>query len=80
LLPLISNKVRKEKRRASRTGGAERAVVRRERSRDQNSVVRAGRESVEAPEALRIRERVLRKCVRRKGVEKTLWAPLQGIC
>lgn len=55
-------------------------MVRRERSRDQNSVVRAGRESVEAPEALRIRERVLRKCVRRKGVEKTLWAPLQGIC
>ena len=77
MLLLISNKVRKEKRRASRTGGAERAVVRRESKRDQNSVVRAGRERVEAPEALRIRARVLRKWVRRNGVEKAFWGPLR---
>ena len=68
--------MRKAKRRASSTGGAERAGVRRERSRDQNSVVSAGRESVEAPEAERMRERGLRKWARRKGWVKMLAGPL----
>ena len=71
--------MRKAKSRASSTGVAERALVRRERSRAQNSVVRAGRASVEAPEAERMRARVLRKCVRRKGCVKTFEEPLVGV-
>ncbi len=73
---LVSRRVRREKRRASRTVLSccgvvvalvvfvgfwkVREAVRRERRRDQNSEVSCGRVGVEGPEAWRIRERVFR--------------------
>ena len=41
-------------------------------------MVSAGRESVEAPAALRMRDSVLRKCDKRNGCEKTLFSPLES--
>lgn len=42
-------------------GVAVRAIVRSESSKDQNSTVRAGSETVDVPDAFKIRARVLRK-------------------
>ncbi len=49
---------------------------RRDKRRDQNSVVRRGRGRVEGPEAWRMRERVLRKRERRRGDVCGVFVPL----
>lgn len=71
----MSSNVKKANSKASSTEGSV-ARDRRESSRSQNSEVICGSDRVEEPEAWRIRERVFRRCDRRKGLVWDEFSPL----